>query len=436
MKHVIVVGGGITGLSAAWELQKQGISYTLFESSERLGGKVVSATLEFGEHTALTDGGPDTIVTRKPEAWQLAAELGILDEIENPGSETKNIYVLDNGIPIAIPLSPIKFFTSPLLTGRGKLRMLLEPFQRPRRDNEDESLADFVTRRLGREALDKFIGPVLGGIYNTDPEIQSILVSSPIMREMEKESGGLFVAAIQRAFRRPKNVPENKPKARFISFKGGVAGIVEALSAQLTGNIHLNASVTKIAKNETGHKVTLADGGSIHADAVILATAANVAGDLLKELATEASAGLSTIRHENIGTVSLVYRESDIPAEPIINGLMIPRREKRAIDAVTISSRKMPWRVPQGFALLRVFIGGARPEVVTADDESLINTVTGELHNLLGISAKPQAYAIFRWPEGFPQAEVGHLDRIDSNREIAAAGNCPGRQFVSRHRRA
>ena len=149
-------------------------------------GKSVSASLEFGEHTALTDGGPDTIVTRKPEAWQLATELGILDDIENPGSETKHIYVLDNGIPIAIPLSPIKFFTSPLLTGRGKLRMLLEPFQRPRRDNEDESLADFVTRRLGREALDKFIGPVLGGIYNTDPEIQSILVSSPIMREMEK----------------------------------------------------------------------------------------------------------------------------------------------------------------------------------------------------------------------------------------------------------
>ena len=201
-----------------------------------------------------------------------------------------------------------------------------------------------------------------------------------------------------------------------------MAGIVEALSAQLTGDLRLNTSVKKIEKTDTGYKITLANSEAIHADAVILATAANVAVELLNELAAEASAGLSAIRHENIGTVSLVYRESDIPAEPVINGLMIPRREKRAIDAVTISSRKMPWRAPQGFALLRVFIGGACPEVVTADDETLINTVTGELHSLLGISAQPQAYAIFRWPEGFPQAEVGHLDRIDQIERLLPPG--------------
>ena len=189
---------------------------------------MVSATLEFGEHTALTDGGPDTIVTRKPEAWQLAAELGILDDIENPGSETKHIYVLDNGIPTAIPLSPIKFFTSPLLTGRESCACCWSLSSARGVITEQRSLAHFVTRRLGREALDKFIGPALGGIYNTDPELQSILVSSPIMREMEKESGGLFVAAIQRAFRSLEECAREQTESAFHQFQGRVAGIVKA----------------------------------------------------------------------------------------------------------------------------------------------------------------------------------------------------------------
>jgi oxygen-dependent protoporphyrinogen oxidase len=413
MEHIVVIGGGITGLSAAWELQQQGITYTLLEAGDYWGGKIVSARLEFEGGSALADGGPDTIVTRKPEAWVLAAELGILDQIENPGSETRDIYVLDESRPVEIPLSPFKFIASPLLSAQGKLRMLLEPFQPARRDNGDESLADFVTRRLGREALEKFIGPVLGGIYNTDPGVQSILVSSPIMREMEAQSGGLFLAAMQRAFRKNGNLPEGKPKARFISFRGGVAGLVEALSAQLTGDLRLNAPVTQIARNSTGYEVIFGNGESLHATGIVLSTLANVAGELLKNVAPGAGRGLKQIRHENIGTVSLVYRESHVPAEPVINGLMIPRRERRSIDAVTVSSRKMPWRVSKGLALLRVFIGGARPEVVTLDDDPLCATVTAELRELLGIEAAPLSQAIFRWPEGFPQAEVGHLERVD-----------------------
>ncbi|GAB4425643.1 MAG: protoporphyrinogen oxidase [Anaerolineales bacterium] len=422
MPHIIVVGGGITGLSAAWELQQRGISYSLLEAASHWGGKIISVELDVDGKSALADGGPDTLVTRKPEAWELAAELGILDQIENPGSETKNIYVLDGGIPVEIPLSPFKFITSPLLSGRGKLRLLLEPFQPPRRDSGDESLAEFVARRLGREALDKFIGPVLGGIYNTDPETQSILVSSPIMREMEAESGGLFVAALQRAFRKPESTSKNKPEARFISFKGGVAGLVEALKEKLTGDLRLNTPVKKIESHGAGYKVTLQSGESLHGDGVIVCTLASVAGELVQSVAPEAGQKLREIGHKNIGTVSLVYRETDIPAEPVINGLMIPRREKRAIDAITVSSRKMPWRVPEGFALLRIFIGGARPEVVNMPDKALLETVSDELRALLGIKAAPQTHAIFRWPGGFPQAEVGHLERIDQIETLLPPG--------------
>ena len=140
--HIAIIGGGITGLSAAWELQKRGIEFTLLEASDRWGGKIVSSTLRVNGSRFLVEGGPDTLVTRKPEAWELVTELGMLDQIANPGSETKGIYVLDRASLHPIPLSPTQFFSTPLLTVRGKLCLLAEPFQPARRDDDDESLAD------------------------------------------------------------------------------------------------------------------------------------------------------------------------------------------------------------------------------------------------------------------------------------------------------
>jgi oxygen-dependent protoporphyrinogen oxidase len=414
--HLVIIGGGITGLSAAWEAQQRGISYTLLEASERWGGKVVSSEIQMNGSRFLVDGGPDTIVTRKPEAWDLTNELGMLDQVENPGSETRGIYVLDNASPQPIPLSPFKFVRSKLMTTRGKLRLLAEPFQPARRDDADESLGDFVRRRLGAEALDKFIGPVLGGIYNTDPNIQSIMVSSPVMREMERESGSLFRAAFQRGMRAHKNGHGHGhghgKKPRFITYKSGLQGIVDGLVSQLTGDLRLNSSVQSITENHSGYHVQLIRGDIFRADAIVIATLANVAADLLKDVSMEASQRLEKIHHNHIGTVSLIYKESDLPKLDI-NGLMIPRREKRAIDAVTFTSKKMPHRFSTGYAALRVFIGGGKPEIVEYEEEKLLAVVQKELSELLGISAKPVAHKIFRWQNGFPQAEVGHLQLID-----------------------
>jgi oxygen-dependent protoporphyrinogen oxidase len=409
--HIAVIGGGITGLSAAWELQKRSIKFTLFEASHRWGGKVVSSKLELsnGAHF-LVEGGPDTLVTRKPEAWDLANELGMLDQIVNPGSETSGTYVLDRASLYPIPVSPAKFISSPLLTVRGKLRMLAEPFQPARRDDEDESLAEFVRRRLGHEALDKFIGPVLGGIYNTDPETQSIMVSSPIMREMEKD-GGLFVGVLKRAFRGGKQKGPKKP--RFVSFKNGLQALTDELARQLKGDMRLNARVEKVTRDENGYRVHIANGSSARADGIIFATLANQTSALIKEISPEASRQLSAIRHQNIGTLSLVYHESDIPREPFISGLMIPRHEKRMIDAITFTSRKMPERSAVGYAMLRVFIGGGAPEMVEFDDDRLFETVKKELAELLGITAAPLTWTAFRWQGGFPQAHVGHLKLVD-----------------------
>ena len=426
--HLVIIGGGITGMSAAWEAQQRGISYTLLEASDRWGGKVVSSEIKMNDSRFLVDGGPDTIVTRKPEAWDLTNELGILDQVDDPGSETRGIYVLDNASPQPIPLSPFRFISSTLMTTRGKLRLMAEPFQPARTDNGDESLGDFVRRRLGKEALDKFIGPVLGGIYNTDPNIQSIMVSSPVMREMEKEAGSLFLAAMQRGLKSHKSGKNGAKKPRFITYKNGLQGIVDRLVNQLTGDLRLNSSVHYIVKEKYGYMIHTKEEEIYHADAIIFATLANVTAELLTNISGQASTLLQRIRHNHIGTVSLIYKESDIPDNLDINGLMIPRIEKRAIDAVTFSSKKMPQRFSSGYAVLRVFIGGGKPEVVEYSDEALLEVIQNELLDLLGIVALPVAHKIFRWKNGFPQAKVGHLDLIDEIEEhlpsnVALAGS-------------
>jgi oxygen-dependent protoporphyrinogen oxidase len=221
-------------------------------------------------------------------------------------------------------------------------------------------------------------------------------------------------ASLQR-MRRPK--PAVK-RPRFINYKQGMQQLPDMLAARLTGDLRLNALVCQIAATDDGWRVTLASGEALESRAVILATLANVSADLLRQVAPQAAAMMDSIEHQHIGTVSLVYRESDLPTRPVVNGLMIPRRERRPIDAMTVTSRKLAERAQPGFALLRVFFGGSQPSLVEMSDANLLRTVTDELAALLSIRAQPMGHAIFRWPHGFPQAHVHHLRLVD---EIEAA---------------
>jgi oxygen-dependent protoporphyrinogen oxidase len=413
---VIVIGGGITGLSAAWYLQTLSggkIEVTLIEANPYLGGKMITKTIATEGGDLIIDAGPESFVTRKPEAWELAMELGLEDEIINPGSETRNMYVLDGGQPKKIPLSPPAFITSDLLTAKGKLRMMIEPIIPPRLDGEDESLASFVTRRLGREALDKMIGPVLAGIYNTNPETQSILTTSPVMREMESEHGGLFKGALARMRARRKTVTNEHKPPQFITFKSGAQAMVDALEAQLTAKVLTDTQATGLTKNGSGYLVELFSQPPLKADAVILATPANQSSELLFRIDEEAASLLSRIQHENIGTATLAFNCSDLDLPYEINGLMIPRREKRRIDAITWTSNKPMTRGPEDYEILRVFFGGGDPSVVTMPEEEIITAIREELKEILGIEAAPVQTAVFGWPDSFPQAFVGHLDLID-----------------------
>lgn len=420
--RVVVIGGGITGLAAAWALRQRAgaaVALTVLEAAGRWGGKVETHVMPGPQGGRfLADAGPESFITRKREAWDLAHALGLQDRLIDPGSETRDIYVLDAGRPHKVPLNPALFVTSPLLSFGGKLRLLAEPFIPARRDDGDESLAEFASRRLGREAMEKFIGPILAGIYNTDPATQSVLTTSPVMREMEKENGSLVAGALarMRAKRRARARGEALPPA-FVTFREGAQELVDALVRQLSADplcvLRLNASAWRLRRNGGQYVVELAEAEPVLADAVIVATPANAAAGLLREAAPESAAGLARIRHTDIGTLSLAYRGADARLPFRLNGLMIPRREKRRIDAVTWTSAKMPDRAPHGYELVRVFFGAGAPATLALDDAALLSAVRDELRALIGLDAAPIDYRVSRWPASFPQADVGHLNRVD-----------------------
>jgi oxygen-dependent protoporphyrinogen oxidase len=403
--HVLLLGGGIAGLSAAWQLQQAGVHTTLVEAAPQLGGMIQTAYFD----GFVAEGGPETFITRKPELWTLALELGLQERMEPLTSETSGAAVLHNNQVMPLPLSPLRFATSRLLSWRGKLRMMAEPFIPARTDDDDETLADFARRRLGREASDRLIAPVLSGIYNSDAERQSIMTTASVMRDLEKHGSLVLGTLATMRKRRAEKKAGVKAPPRSVSFANGAQELVDALAQRLTGNVLLNTHVTKLETDENGYLATLNNGEQIAADALILAIPAKAAAPLLADLAPSAAALLAQIRFASIGTVALGYQAEAMRHAPPVSSLMIPRRARRQIDAVLWR----PNRAPAGQTLLRVFFGGGAPELLNLDDAALLTVIQAELRDLLNITDTPVAHHIFRWPGGFPQADVGHLQLVD-----------------------
>jgi oxygen-dependent protoporphyrinogen oxidase len=300
--------------------------------------------------------------------------------------------------------------------------MLAEPFVAPKLDGEDETLAAFASRRLGEEAMEKIIAPVLAGIYNADPQLQSILTTSPVMREMETQHGSLVRAMVarMRAGRRKKAAAPGRP--RFFTFKNGAGELTDRLAAQLSGDLRLGAQAVAIRPLANGFRIQLQNGEFLETGTVLLAAPANVATQLLEAVSAAAAAALAGIRHTSIGTAFLIFPSDALrPARPI-NGLMIPPREGRLIDAVTFPFNKMPERAPQGYTAVRVFYGRSVPEMVDHTSESLQKLICGELDTLFGIRAAPAGIETFSWKDSFPQADVGHLERVAEIRALLPHG--------------
>ncbi|HXF61065.1 MAG TPA: protoporphyrinogen oxidase, partial [Caldilineaceae bacterium] len=385
----------------------------------------------FGDRPFVVEAGPDSFLTQKPWALQLARELGLEERLLGTNDHLRKTFVLNRGKPTPLPdgvllIVPTRFMPfalSPLISPLGKLRMGLDFLIPAKRDDEDETLADFIRRRLGNEALDKIAEPLMSGIYNAEAERQSLLATFPRFREIEKKHGSLIrgMLAARRAAHGPSTTAPGAagaattPVSAFMSLRGGVQELVEAVEAKLTGDLRYGTAVSALAADDHGYRLALESGGSIHARQVVLATPAFVAAGLLAQLAPAAAQRLAAIRYVSTGTLSLGFRRAEV-AHPLNGfGVVIPRSERRPINAITWSSTKFDHRAPAGYVLLRIFFGGSRnPQMVDLADDELLAIARQELAALLGIDAKPVFHRLYRWRNATPQYDVGHLAQVEA----------------------
>ncbi len=432
---VAIIGGGISGLSTAWYVQKGDpkLSYVVLERGERWGGKIRTDNVDgFGDEPFVVEGGPDSFITQKPWAMALARELGLGDELLPTNDDRRQTYVLNKGKPTPLPdgvlmIIPTKFMPfalSPLISPLGKLRMGLDLFIPAKRDGKDETLAEFVQRRLGNEALDKIAEPLMSGIYNAEAEKQSLLATFPRFRLIEEKHGSLIKGmlaskkASDEAKAKAKAVAQpngHKPMSVFMSLNQGMNALVHALTAQLSGDLRLRTGVDSIQPTTQGYRLALSDGSQIQARTVILATPAYVSADLLGKLAPQAADLLNGIRYVSTGTISLAFRRQDVPDKYPGFGVVVPRSAQRDINAITWSSTKFNRRAPQDHVLARVFFGGSRsPHMMDLDDDEVLRRVRAELQSMTEVRAEPLFYKIYRWHRSNPQYDVEHIERVDA----------------------
>lgn len=449
--RVLIAGGGVTGLAAAHRLQSLAgathppLELHLLESSERLGGCLQTARRD----GFLLERGPDCFLSEKPRGIERIREIGLSDQILNTQTDFRRGFILRQGALHPIPegfylLAPSRlapFLRSPLMSWGGKARMLLEPFI-PRRKPADESLASFVRRRMGSEALERLAQPLVAGIYAADPRILSLRATFPRFIEMERQGG------ILRSLRRSETATRRASGARyslFVSLRDGLQTLTDALERSLPpGVVHRGTSVRALRRqagegggegaSSAGRKRPWrieTDHGFLEADAVILALPSHAAARILSELDPSLSAQLASISYAGVATLHLAYAATHVgnPLEGF--GYVAPAREGRAVMACTFAHRKFPGRAPRGTVLLRAFIGGALQEsLLSRSDEELTALALSDLTPLLNLKGKPLWTSLQRWPRAMPQYAVGHLERIEAIEQgqerwpgLALAGN-------------
>ncbi len=428
--RVGIVGAGLAGLSAAFYLQRwrPNCQLQLFESSHRCGG--VIRTERVGEF--LLEHGADMFATNPNAALRLCEDLGLSDRLIKPLPQARGAGIVHRGRVVRIPegfvlMRPTRLssmLTTPLLSPWGKLRLFAEGLIPPRTTAEDESVESFVTRRLGREVLERIVQPLVGGIYTGDVSKLSMAATMPQFCQMESEDGSLWAATRRRQRAGIDSTERNSAGARyeqFRSFPGGVQELVDALQASLKpGVLQLGQAVTGVVQ-EGGHWHL--QGVAVEPlDHLILATPAAIAARLLSGPVPEAAQLLSQVETTSSAIVVFGVDEANIACPLNVAGIVVPACEHRRVLAVSFTSDKFPGRAPEGQKLIRVFIGGAlQSELLQLDDEQLISLAREELQDLIGLSGQPRLARVIRWHNAMPQYHIGHRQRIEQLEQMLAA---------------
>lgn len=391
----------------------------LLEASNRAGGAI---------ETVVRDGlvmekGPDSIVTDKPRAVELCQEIGLGDRVlptsrAHAGSlvyRDSELVPVPEGLHLMAPSRLLPFLASPLLSWPGKLRVTAELFVPPRRDDSDESLADFVRRRLGSEALVRLAQPMVGGVYTADPEKLSLRATMPRFIELERRYGSIIRGMIaQRRAGGTATAARGPRYDLFVTLRDGLEELPRKLASLMPpGALRLHSRVTSLIVTPRGWSVRT-EAESSECDAVCIAVPAYAAASMLHDLAPKLAGELAAIEHASSATVNLVYRRDDVANPLPAFGFVVPAIERLPLIACTYSSRKYAGRSPENLLLLRAFVGGALfPEHLDADDDAIVDSVHACLSRLLGIRARPVESMVSRYPRSMPQYHVGHLARMD-----------------------
>ena len=437
MKHVkkraIVVGGGITGLSAAYRLKREAenrgipLEVILLESSDRVGG-VIRTEQRDG---FIIEHGPDAFISTKPWGKALCEELGIIDKLIGTNPKVRRSFVVRKGKLLSVPegfymMAPgslMPFLKSPIFSLMGKLRIACDLFVSRKTETDDESVADFVRRRLGNEAFERMAQPMIGGIYSSDAENLSLKATFPRFLEMEHEHGSIIKALLAQK-RNAKQTSRDTSGPRyslFLSFASGMQTLIDALAENLVGCIRFHTCVTAVQQKEhgTGWNVFLKDDEVLETDLLCIALPAPHTSKILQAVSATLAEKLAAIPYTSSATVNLAFRREDI-AHPLNGmGFVVPIKERLNLIGCSFSSIKFENRAPKEYVLLRAFIGRTANEIVEdVEENTMVATVLKEVTSLLGITAEPIFSILSQHTQAMAQYQVGHQTLISKIEEL------------------
>jgi len=428
MPKIAIVGGGISGLSCAYrllELAKEfgkEMEVRIFEKSDRLGGTI---------ETEIKDGfilekGPDSFISEKPAALNLAKKLGIENFIIGTRSENRKSFVVKNGklLPVPpgfyliVPTQAWEFMRSPLLSFSGRCRAMAEMFIPKRLNANDESVGSFVRRRFGNEMLERIGQPMIAGIYTGDPDRLSLRATMPRFLELESKYGSVTKGMLAGMLQKESGVARaSGPRySLFLSFKNGMETLISSLMSQIPYNfVQFESKLTEIdySLEKQVWFVEMQNGAVYEADAVCVAASARTASQLFADSFPDLSQRLNRIQYESVATINFAFKRAQI-AHPLDGfGFVVPNIEKKSLVACSFSSQKFDSRSPEDCVLLRAFVGGVFGRgYFLRDDKDLISAALSDLREILGINGDPLFYDMARYPNSMVQYEIGHLDLV------------------------
>jgi len=426
-KDLAIIGGGISGLAALHFARtlRPALAAALYEKEARLGGTV--GTDRVAGYSF--DWGPNGFLDREPLTLRLAGELGLEDRLERASAAVQKRFILRGGRLREVPMSPPAFLRSDILSLRGRLRVAMEPFGRKRPEGIDESVYDFARRRIGREAADYLVQPMVSGVYGGMADRLSLRATFRLMAEMEAEYGSLLRAMVakMRATKRSGRAAGGPagPGGWLTSFRGGLDAVIARARERYGDDIATGAGAVCIERDGRGYRVGLADGREVRAPRVILATPSYEAAALVRPLSAKLSEARRAIEYAPIAVVCSGYDGAAVGRAVDGFGFLVPRVEGRRILGSIWTSSIFADRAPAGKVQFRTMVGGdGDREVMNLTDEELQETVHRDLSAVMALRGGPEVIRIYRWERGIPQFTIGHLARLALiEAELARLGN-------------